>query len=59
MVYFLTEDGNSQLKNKMFPLSKGIRKHLEDTLRISRTPATISMLRVGSVLTIFSIWRTA
>lgn len=32
MVYFLTEDGNSQLKNKMFPLSKGIRKHLEDTL---------------------------
>lgn len=32
MVYFLTEDGNSKLKNKTFKLSKGIRKYLEDTL---------------------------
>lgn len=32
MIYFLNEDGNSQLKKKTFKLSKGIRKYLEDTL---------------------------
>lgn len=33
MVYFLFEDGNSELKGKFFPLGRGIRKHLENILR--------------------------
>lgn len=32
MVYFLCEDGNSELKGRFFPLGSGIRKHLEQTL---------------------------
>ena len=33
MVYFLLEDGNSELKGRFFPLGNGIRKHLEATLK--------------------------
>lgn len=33
MVYFLFEDGNSELKGRYFPLGIGIRKHLENVLK--------------------------
>lgn len=33
MVYFLLEDGNSELKGRFFPLGNGIRKHLIATLK--------------------------
>ena len=32
MIHFLFEGGNSELKGRFFPLGKGIRKHLEQTL---------------------------
>ena len=32
MIHFLFEGGNSDLKGRYFPLGKGIRKHLEQTL---------------------------
>lgn len=32
MLRFINEDGNKDLKNRIFPLSKGIRKHLLKTL---------------------------
>ena len=33
MIHFINEGGNSELKHRVFPLSKGIKKHLMDTLR--------------------------
>lgn len=32
MLHFLFEDGNAELKNRVFPLGDGIRKHLQSTL---------------------------
>ena len=32
MIHFIFEGGNSELKGRFFPLGKGIRKHLEQTL---------------------------
>lgn len=32
MLHLICEDGNSVLKNRMFPIPKGVRKHLESTL---------------------------
>ena len=32
MIHFINEDGNQELKNRVFPLSNGIKKHLMQTL---------------------------
>ena len=41
MIHFINEGGNSELKHRVFPLSKGIKKHLIDTLRNYRGDKTI------------------
>lgn len=41
MIHFINEGGNSELKHRVFPLSKGIKKHLMDTLRNYRGDKTI------------------
>lgn len=33
MIRFINEDGNKELKNRVFPLSNGIKKHLIQTLK--------------------------
>lgn len=33
MIHLINEGGNKDLKNRVFPLSKGIKKHLYDTLK--------------------------
>ena len=41
MIHFINEGGNSELKHRVFPLSKGIKKHLIDPLRNYRGDKTI------------------